>query len=436
MLCHISAKVKIIKLILTFYIFAKYNCLKMIPKKKVLFITYDGLTDPLGRSQIIPYLIGLSFNGYEITILSCEKKENYIKKKDHVHKILKLSNIRWKSKTYTKKPAVLSTMWDIFKLRTKAKTLHLKHNFDIIHCRSILSMLIGKKLQNKSTRIIFDIRGFWVEERVEGNLWNPDSIIFKNMYTYFKKFEQNCFDSADHIVTLTNKAKDYIVEQKDTSQEKVSVIPCSVDLNVFTLDKYSSKQIASKREKLGLHQEDFVLGYVGSLGTRYMLKEMIDFFNVIKTKKKNAKFLFVTNSENSEIKHLINKDILDSILFVKVDYALVPLYIQLFDVAIYFIKTGISGLAVSPTKQSELLAMGKTIISNKGIGDSDNILQENECGIIINEFTDDEYKKAVEKLPIFLNKDPSEIRKVAVANFSVSMAVNKYRDIYEKVEAQ
>ena len=43
--------------------------------KKVLYITYDGMTDPLGQSQVLPYLVGLSEKGYKFTILSFEKKE-------------------------------------------------------------------------------------------------------------------------------------------------------------------------------------------------------------------------------------------------------------------------------------------------------------------------------------------------------------------------
>ena len=40
---------------------------------RALYISYDGMTDPLGRSQVLPYLQGLSERGHEITLLSCEK---------------------------------------------------------------------------------------------------------------------------------------------------------------------------------------------------------------------------------------------------------------------------------------------------------------------------------------------------------------------------
>ena len=67
------------------------------------------------------------------------------------------------------------------------------------------------------------------------------------------------------------------------------VIPCCTDENLF-----QSKNISDKREELGIKKDDFILSYVGSIGTWYMLDEMLDFFKVLNEKKPNAKFLFIT----------------------------------------------------------------------------------------------------------------------------------------------
>ena len=41
-------------------------------KNKILYLSYDGLTDQLSKSQIIPYLNILS-NLFSVFVLSCEK---------------------------------------------------------------------------------------------------------------------------------------------------------------------------------------------------------------------------------------------------------------------------------------------------------------------------------------------------------------------------
>ena len=43
-------------------------------KNKLLYITYDGLTDQLANSQILPYLNILN-KYFEVAVLSCEKKK-------------------------------------------------------------------------------------------------------------------------------------------------------------------------------------------------------------------------------------------------------------------------------------------------------------------------------------------------------------------------
>ena len=86
------------------------------------------MTDPLGQSQVIPYMKGLSEKGYEITILSTEKKTNFERHNNQIKGILDAANIHWEQIVYSKTPPVISTIWDIFKLIQKAKSLHKKNN--------------------------------------------------------------------------------------------------------------------------------------------------------------------------------------------------------------------------------------------------------------------------------------------------------------------
>ncbi len=76
-------------------------------KKKVLFISYDGLTDPLGQSQILPYITGLS-NNYRFTILSCEKPERYHKTRQLIEDICEKYEIRWEIVVFKTKQTILA----------------------------------------------------------------------------------------------------------------------------------------------------------------------------------------------------------------------------------------------------------------------------------------------------------------------------------------
>ena len=72
-------------------------------KKNILFITRNGLLEPLGQSQILSYLIPLS-KEFSINIISFEKSIDY-ENKNHLSKITsicKTNNINWKPLKYRK----------------------------------------------------------------------------------------------------------------------------------------------------------------------------------------------------------------------------------------------------------------------------------------------------------------------------------------------
>ena len=54
-----------------------------------LYFTYDGLLDPLGQSQILPYILNLSEKGFKFIIISYEKTYQSKTKVAKLKKVLK-----------------------------------------------------------------------------------------------------------------------------------------------------------------------------------------------------------------------------------------------------------------------------------------------------------------------------------------------------------
>ena len=63
--------------------------------KCFLFVSIDGMTDPLGQSQVLPYLVGLAKKGNKIAIVSCEKKENWEIHHAIIESIIMEAGITW-----------------------------------------------------------------------------------------------------------------------------------------------------------------------------------------------------------------------------------------------------------------------------------------------------------------------------------------------------
>src|SRR5690554_1984280 len=175
----------------------------MTNKNKVLYVSYDGMTDALGQSQVIPYLKELAKREFEIHILSAEKLINFQNKKDFISKIFTEANIVWHHINYTKNPPIISSLKDIYCLKKKAVKLNKKYNYKIIHCRSYISAFVGMKMKKKfAAKFLFDMRGFYADERVDGNLWNKKNLVFKLVYDYFKRKEKVFLENADYTVSL------------------------------------------------------------------------------------------------------------------------------------------------------------------------------------------------------------------------------------------
>src|SRR6476660_3720346 len=141
--------------------------------KQVLYLSYDGMTDPLGQSQVLPYLIGLGKNGYRFTLISFEKPERFGIAKDAIASLCANNGIEWHPLMYTKNPPIFSTLRDIGSMKSTIKMLQKSKSFDIVHCRSYIAALTGLWMKKQwGTRLIFDMRGFWADERIDGGLLN------------------------------------------------------------------------------------------------------------------------------------------------------------------------------------------------------------------------------------------------------------------------
>lgn len=407
-------------------------------KTKVLYISYDGMTDNLGQSQVIPYLKGLTQKGYEFTILSFEKAENYQKCKTLIQEILSDANISWYPLNYTSKPPVISTIKDIRFLLKTARDLHQKENFSIVHCRSYISAFAGLMLQKKyGVKFIFDMRGFWADERVEGNIWSIKNPIFNWVYKYFKKQENKYISKSNYTISLTNCGKNEIHSWKhiENNPVPIEVIPCCADFDHFKQSDKQELKTQQLKKELGIAENDFVLSYLGSVGTWYMLDEMLDFYKTLLKNKPKAKFLFITGEPESMVLNTANARNLPVNQFIvrSATRELVPAYIALSSVSMFFIKPVFSKKASSPTKMAELMGMGVPIICNNNVGDVEQIIEETGAGYAISDFTSEEYQRAINKIDDLLNLDKEKIRQAAIDHFSLDVGVNKYAEVYKRV---
>ncbi|MBL57419.1 MAG: glycosyltransferase [Flavobacteriales bacterium] len=404
---------------------------------RVLFISYDGLTDPLGQSQVLPYLVKLSELNYKITVVSTEKEKNFLKNRVTIDSICKNAGIDWEFIFYTKNPPIFSTIRDVSNLKKKVNELYKRSEFQIVHCRSYIAALTGMYIKRKfKTKFLFDMRGFWADERVDGGIWNLNNPVFKLVYNFFKTKEKAYFLSADAAVSLTYNGKKEIVswDYMRHAKYEISVIPCCADLNYFNYREIDEN--ISVKYELGISLDNKVICYLGSTGTWYMIDEMLDYFKIHLEKYPKTTFLWITKDNPNDILQLSKERGIDSKVVIKgVERKELPQLLSICDASIFFIKPLYSKKASSPTKMAELLGMGIPLICNTGVGDTDEIVEKEKVGLVAQEFTEKSYRELVESFDKLLNIPKSQLRSVAQKYFSLDTGVKQYEAIYKKIIA-
>ena len=400
-------------------------------KRHIVYCSYDGLIDPLGSSQILPYLENLNNNSYfHFSIISFEKIQDQIEL-NKLKELLASNDIDWIPLVYTKNPPVLSTIWDIFRLRKTISKISKSKEINLLHCRSYITSLVALSIKKKhKTPFIFDMRGFYADERVDGKLWNKNKFLFNKIYKYFKKKEKEFLQHGDYTISLTENGKKEIESWKLPNQSPIKVIPCCTDEELF-----QTKNISNKREELGIKKDDFILSYVGSIGTWYMLDEMLDFFKVLNEKKINAKFLFITKDDaNLVFSKAEQKGIpKEKIIIQPSARELMPSYIAVSDFSIFFILPVYSKKASSPTKMGEIMNIGIPIICNTGVGDVDDIMNACMPELLVKDFKKKEYERIVDLILDDYKPNKEKIINTSHQYYSLEKGVRMYKEVYREI---
>ncbi len=281
------------------------------------------------------------------------------------------------------------------------------------------------------------MRGFWADERVEGGLWSLNNILFRKVYQYFKRKEVELLSEADYTICLTEAARKEIHSWQTIANNPIpiQVIPCCVDLQLFSPTTVRQSQLQDLRESLNISPDSFVLLYVGSIGTWYMLGEMLDFFKVLTESKPGAIFLIVTKDNPEPIKEMLNEKNIDQqrVIITSAERQMMPVHIFLAHIAIFFIKPVFSKKASSPTKQGEIMGMGVPIICNSYIGDTADVIRDSGAGLVVEYFDLKCYEEIVKSLGSLTKLEFNVINKKAEKYYSLEKGIDKYEEVYNKV---
>lgn len=406
--------------------------------RRVLYISYNGMLDPLGQSQVLPYLRELSGAGAEFTLLSYEREAAYapagIERCERLRRELAGQGIEWHRLRYHSRPSLPATVYDVLAGVRYGEKLVRQKRIELVHARSHIAATIALALKKRfHLKMIFDVRGLMAEEYVDAEHWRKGSA----PYILTKAMERRALRASDGVVTLTERIWP-IIKDWDGLRGRApahEVIPCCADLELFRFDE---SERMKRRAELGLGDR-FVLVYSGSIGGWYLTDRMADLFLELLKRRPDAHFLWLTLGPRELIDRLMRERGIAGDKYTVIGTANrdVPSYLSASDAGVAFYKPGFSKLATSPVKVTEYLACGLPFIINTGIGDSDALVANEKAGALVRDFNAEEYGRAASIVVGLAEEGEAtrvRLRELARRLFDVrEVGLRRYARLYERV---
>lgn len=390
---------------------------------RILYLSYDGMTDPLGESQVLSYLTGLASLGHQISLISFEKKSVYQKRREHIEKVVNSAGINWVPLTYHNSPPILGTFYDLLKGWSLVKSLIKSLKIEVVHCRGYITALLGQRAKRKfGTKFVFDMRGWWPDEKVESGFWK--SPVFRPVYRYFKSKERSFFKTSDITVSLTEAGKQEILRQVSVSNEKVLVVPTCVDLTLFK--EFNPKIRSELRQRLGIDEKQNVLVYSGSLGANYPLSMLASIFNQVP-----GVLIVLTKTDHEWVRQGLRQlgVEMDNVRILSANREEVGSFLMMSDQGLIFYKPAFSTIGRSPTKLAEYWACGIPVLGQKGVGDLDILAERYDSGLSL-------FDVAADQITIeskLSSGDKAKLRAYATEYADLKKGVDFYHSLYAQL---
>jgi len=410
----------------------------MIPGAKAAYLCYFGLREPLVQTQVLPYLRGLIADGFQMSLVTFEPRMSSAWPADDrasMRDKLKEEGIRWIALPYHKRPTLPATLYDIIRGGALASRLVRQEGINLLHARGHVPAAMAWIAKSfTGARVLFDIRGFMPEEYTDGGMWLEGGFL----YRLTKRVERHLMSNADGFVVLTEKARDILFpgrNSNDSHGRPIEVIPCCVDFNRFSQQQTHTKQ--EMRKLLGIDAQRIIV-YAGALGTWYLVDEMARFFKAAYDQNASTFAMVLTQSppEIMEQKMRVLGMPEDRFMVRSVTPPEISGYLGAADIAVSFIRPCFSKKSSSPTKIGEYLASGLPIVCNRGVGDIDALIETDRVGTLIEEFSAESYRAALERIESLLVEPDFRERCLTSARSRFDLATTgrtKYRSIYTRI---
>jgi glycosyltransferase involved in cell wall biosynthesis len=377
--------------------------------------------DPLGKSQILPYILGLAEAGFKFTILSFEKTDRDPLLIRELARQLRAKNISW-----VHLPFVRGRFQGVLRMLQGAKVVRQiasREPFAMAHMRTILPAVIYK-LAFVGRPFVYDIRAF-SGQWVDGGRLSNRSIA----YRFLGWLEDRLIRGAAGLVVLDQSGADYL-RKIYRRLPPIKVIPTSTDLSFSP-----PGQVAIKAQPSA--QVRFV--FLGGARFPYLPVEALQFVQALLAQGCDCSVDFINERDHAFVEQACQRIDFPRDRFRLFSLPQEDVCARLFSYhcGLVFIADGPWIRMSSPTKIGEYLAAGLHVVGLRGIAALDRLAAQSSCVDVLARYEQGcqlSSQQAAELVArIQAPSRPAEARRLAEQHYDRAKAVTEYVDLYQQV---
>lgn len=395
----------------------------MKSQRHILVFTYWQFNEALVQSYTLPYLpliLKAAGPGCRITLITLERKRT---------KPVNLSgNIRHLPLHVGLFSITQVLRW--FRIFIRLRNYCKKENITSLHawCTPAGAMAY---IVSRMTRLPMVIDSYepHAEAMVENGTWKKNSSRFKLLFRFEKKMSHR----AKHLIAASPYMAKYAEAKYGLKSRKMPVKPACVDLDLFNPVSRKNKEVFRGYDL----QNKIICVYAGKLGGIYYESEVFSFwkhcadywgdrFRVVLLGNYTEEFL-AKQCEHASLSRSI-------IIQKSVRHGDVPAYIAHSTFGLTPVKPVPTKKCCTPIKDGEYWACGIPVLITRDISVDSELIRENNCGVVIEDFKEQYYDAAIAELDSLIHKEPAELAKRCRAlaerhrNFIIAEGI--YKEIY------
>lgn len=393
--------------------------------KACLYLTRNGLLEPLGQSQVFAYLRGLA-GDYSITLITYEKAEDWADcaAVRRARVACEALGITWLPQRFRRKPRVVAPVLDMVKMACLLRSVVKNRDIRLIHARSYIPAAVAL-LANRLAGVpfIFDMRALWPEELITAGRLRRGSLLHQSITA----MERACLNSSATVVCLTEAAVEHLkaIYPEALAGQRLVVIPTCADLQRFT-----PAEMPPQRS---------VYSCIGTvLSGWFRVDWLCGWIEAVANMNPEARFEILTREEPEAVRAAVDPAgrFANRLSIVARQPSQMPEALKGHSASVMFYAGGAtSELGRSPTRMAEILGTGLPVIANQGVGDVAQVISENRVGVLVHGNTPEQMASAYEELQD-LRQDPElakRCRSTAEAIFSLKTGTERYRELYQAI---